>query len=355
MSDIEVSYAKIEEWYKKEPHRIFVISGYAGCGKTTLARSIPEVLGLSEYAFLTPTGIAATILSSGARTIHSFLYITKEDPVTKELIFMRKQLYEFEEDLIIVDEISMVNEELLTDLKRLQIPIIGLGDPAQLPPVNGATTILDNPDIFLTKVWRNDGGILDLATDVREGKALKAKYENVEFRRNIRFDLKLIDKESIVVCRYNKSRRSLNDVIRRKVYDYTEILHVGDKIMTLQNDKDSGLMNGSVVEILRFEYLPNELVSLYVKTIDNQQLKILVSLYTLKGLERPKSLDFIKDGRGRKAKIFEIDYAYAVTCHKAQGSEFKKVFVVREGQEYDDWNKWFYTAVTRAKEKLYIY
>lgn len=355
MTDIEVNYAKIENWYEKEPHRIFIISGYAGCGKTTLARAIPDVLGLSAYAFLTPTGIAATVLSSGAQTIHSYLYVTKEDPVTKELIFMKRPAYEFEEDLIIVDEISMVGEDLLKDIKALRIPIIGLGDPAQLPPVNGTTTVLDSPDIFLTKVWRNDGGILDLATDVREGKKLKTQYNDVEFRRNIYFDIKMVDKESIVICRYNKSRRNLNAEIRKRVYEYSELLHVGEKIMTLQNDKESGLMNGSIVEVRSFEYLPNEIVRLWVMTPDKRQVRILASLFTLKGLERPKFLDNIKDVRGRKAKIFEIDYAYTITCHKAQGSEFKKVFVVREGKDREDWNKWFYTAVTRAKEKLFIY
>jgi len=351
----ETYLEQIKTWYEKEPERIFIISGYAGCGKTTLARTIPELLKLNYYVFLTPTGIAASILSKEAKTIHSYLYITTEDPVTKELVFRKRHQYEFEEDLIIVDEISMVNEELLADLKMLDIPIVGLGDPQQLPPVNGQSTILEKPDVFLTKVWRNDGGILDLATDIRNHIPLKIKYENVEFRRSIFFDLKMLNESSIVICRYNKTRRKLNVDIREKVYGRSQILQIKDKIMILQNDKDTGLMNGSIVEVYDIKFIDGDILKLTIKTFEGQLINILAGFWVIKGLERPKGFTHIKDERGRKIRIFDIDYAYAITCHKSQGSEFESVFVMREGRNFDDWDKWFYTAVTRARKKLYIY
>lgn len=346
---------KIKDWYANDNKRLFIISGYAGCGKTTFAKTIPSILKISDYAFLTPTGIAATVLSSDARTVHSYLYNTSVHPVTQELIFQKKSKFDFDEELLIVDEISMVGDEILNDLRELEIPIVGLGDPQQLPPVNGKNSILENSDIFLTKVWRNDNGILELATDIRAHKPIKKQYENVEFRRSIFFDFKLIGEDSVVICRYNKTRRKLNEEIRKRIYEFSNVLHVGERIMILQNDRETGLSNGSIVEIIAINYLVDDIVKLNIKTSDGQLLWIMAGLYVIKNLERPKSADNFRSPLGRKIRIFDIDYAYAITCHKSQGSEFDRVFVIREGQNYDDWDKWFYTAVTRAKKKLYIY
>lgn len=351
----EQYYEQIAEWYKNDNKRVFIVSGYAGCGKTTLARLIPDKLKLSNVAFLTPTGVAATILSSGARTIHSYMYEVSENPVTKELIFMKKSWGDFNEDLLIVDEISMVSEELLTDLRELNIPIIGLGDPQQLPPVNGQSTILNEPDIFLTKVYRQDGGILDLATDIRLRNPLKKEYNDVIFKaRSIFFDLKLIVDNSIVICRFNKTRRKLNEEIRRRVYGYDMLINVHERLMILNNDRETGLSNGSIVEVLRITYASDYVMKLDIKSFDGSLLSIYITTHVLRGIEKPKNMPVLYDGK-KKIRLFDVDYAYAITCHKSQGNEFDNVFIVREGQNFEDWDRWFYTAVTRAKKKLYIY
>lgn len=344
-------FEKVREWYSKEPFRVFIISGYAGCGKTTLARKIPEQLNIVNYKMLAPTGKAATVLGN-AQTIHSYLYNAKKDERTGELHFYRKDPSQFYEMLLIVDEISMVNKELMQDLRSLNIPIIGLGDPAQLPPVNGTNDILLKPDIFLTKVYRNDGGLLELATDIRNGKKLKREYDSVQFRRNsIMRDLHLLSDDSIIICRYNKTRNELNAKIREKVKQFKEPIEVGDKLIVLNNSRTTGLMNGSIVQVLNIDYvnLDYDFAIIDIKNDIGVIQKVKVNLNVILGTPSKLRQSRYDDS------ILSVDYAYAITCHKSQGSEFKKVFVIVEGEQYDDFQQWYYTAVTRARSKLYIY
>jgi exodeoxyribonuclease-5 len=339
----------INNWYKNEQHRILIISGYAGCGKTTLARSIPGLLKAGSTIFLAPTGKAATVLSGRARTIHSYLYIPVVDPITKKVSFDKKFPEDFEDDLLIVDEISMVNEEMLQDLMDTGIPIIGLGDPAQLPPVQGTNEILHHPDIFLTEVFRNDGGILALATDIRMKNRLTFKYNHVSWNfTGIAKQLNRVDDDAIIICKFNKTRRAINKQYRREVKHFAYILEVGEKLIITRNNRDSGLMNGSIVFIKDILKVKVEalLAQIIVTTPDGYERELLINLDTIMQRDvRPMS----------DKTIHDVDYAYAITCHKAQGSEYKKVFIINEGRRFDNHQAWFYTAVTRAREEIFIY
>lgn len=342
---------KIKNWYK-DPKHTFIISGYAGTGKTTLARDIPELLNVKwSTAFLAPTGKAARVLHSYASTIHSYLYEPIVNPVTKEVTFVRKNTNSFHESLLIIDEISMVNKKLMRDILSLGIPIIGLGDPAQLPPVHGDTDVLNKPDIFLEKVHRNTDGILAYATDIRLNRKIKSHYKDVDFRKYFYKDFKLYNEDSIIICRFNKTRQSLNIKIRKEIYDYKEIIEIGEKMIILKNNQETGLMNGSIVIIDDILEMDNEknIAKLLVTDDDDNTITIEVDLDIIKGVEtKPKRYS-------KKENIHEIDYAYAITCHKAQGSEFEQVFVINQGDWFDDHQKWLYTAITRAKNKLYMY
>lgn len=337
-------------WVVDKDKRIFILTGYAGCGKTTLARSIPELLDLYNVVFLAPTGKAANVMSGDARTIHSYLYHTEVIEETGEFFFHKKEPEEFEEDLLIVDEISMVSDELLADLIATGIPIIGLGDPAQLPPVNGSNTILNNPDIFLTHVWRNDGGILDLATDIRNGKRISwSKYENVQRSfKHISVNYDLVDDESIIICKFNKTRRQINKQFRELVRGYELLIQKGEKLIITKNNKQTNLMNGSIVIVEEIAWMDRDshLAGLKVKTQDGYSMFIKVSLLVVEGYEEKLHRD---------PNIHYCDYAYAITCHKAQGSEYKNVFIIDEGAHIGDHQSWRYTAVTRARQKVYIY
>jgi exodeoxyribonuclease V len=341
---------KLINWYDNDSDRIFIISGYAGCGKTYTAKSIPKLLGLKHVAFLAPTGKAALVLENGASTIHSYMYEVVEEP-DGTMKFIKKMAFQFVEELLIVDEISMVNEELLNDLRSLGIPLIGLGDPAQLPPVEGKSDILDNPDVFLTKVYRNETGILELSVDVRKGRPIKSSYEDVKFGRYLNEDMHLYnDEDTIIICKFNKTRQQINSLIRKNFKQFDDILHVGEKLMNLRNNHNTGLMNGSILTVNSISQI-NKYSNIAIVNVSNGKFSqtIKIDLDIITGIEtKPKR--YLKE-----IDIHEVDYAYAITCHKAQGSEFNKVMVINEGQYFDDHNKWLYTAVTRARKKLYIY
>lgn len=345
---------KIRNWYKISHGRIFVISGYAGTGKTSLARSIPSVLGISpsRVAFLAPTGKAA-LLMQGGRTIHSYLYHAHRDKESGEVTFIRKEQEDFTEELLIVDEISMVSDELLEDLKSARIPIIGLGDSAQLPPVNGANTLLDHADIYLTEVFRNDGGILSLATDIRNGEKLKLKYNDVKtISRQIYEDLSLVDDDTIVICKFNKTRRKINLAYRELKYKTELILVPGEKLIVTKNNSSTKLMNGSIITVDEIIAVEKNSRKIQVMVIDDtgERFSIRIDASVLLGQDSLSHTAYKDDGL-----LHEVDYAYAITCHKAQGSEFKKVFIVNEGKFIENHQAWFYTAVTRAREQIRIY
>lgn len=347
----------VTEWYEDDNERPCIISGYAGCGKTTTAKLIPDILGIDAHdvAYMAPTGKAALVLEDSATTIHRFLYEPMTDPRTKKVIFIRKIRAMFHQKLLIIDEISMVNSELLKDLKRLNIPIVGLGDPAQLKPIGGDTDILNTPDIFLTKVWRNDGGILHLSMHIREYEPLDDEYENVEFKKNIMFDLKKITGDSIIITKFNRTRKRLNKVYRKKVKGFTNLLEIGEKLMVQTNNSDSGLMNGSMLILHHIHDIYNGLnvASVAVEDSFGDMRNIYIDLDTLKGIENSNKTYYNK--KFGQYICHNVDYGYAITCHKAQGSGFDDVFIVNQGQNFEDHANWLYTAVTRARKRVYIY
>lgn len=343
--------AKIKKWWDKRKGEVFIISGYAGCGKTTLARQIPELLGVwdDDYQFLTPTGKAALVLGMGAKTIHSYRYKTIEDPLTGALYFVPKDPSDFTEKLLIIDEISMVNEDILKDLRELEIPIIGLGDRAQLPPVSGNSRILNRPDIMLTTVHRNDGGLLQLATDIRRNIIPSGDYNNVEFREDILRDLRMVKNDAIILTRFNKTRHIINRKYREVMRNYYDILHVGEQLIVLENKYSTSLRNGSIVTVTEIEWISKGKMLAGVTVRDEMGLEMKIMIGIAKLMEADSEYRYYDQ------KVIPVDYGYAITCHKAQGSEWDEVFVIKEGYEYGDWSRWYYTAVTRARKKLYVY
>ena len=170
----------VDKWfteYKTSQGRnrkqIFRLFGYAGTGKTTLAKHFAE--GTDDPVFSAFTGKASLVLRKagcfGARTIHSLIYIAEQDEKTGEVTFrLNKQSDLKSADLLIIDECSMVNEELGKHLLSFGKPILVLGDPAQLPPVEGSGFFTDQePDFMLTEIHRQakDNPIIYLATQAR--------------------------------------------------------------------------------------------------------------------------------------------------------------------------------------------
>lgn len=177
----ELAIRSVRSWLKDPSGKqVFRLFGYAGTGKTTLAQELAKsVRGRVLYA--TFTGKASLVLQSkgceDASTIHSLIYKAEVDDRTGEADFILNDNSNLRgAGLLIVDEVSMVGEELANDLLSFNTRILVLGDPAQLPPVKDEGFFINaSPDVMLTEVHRQaaENPIIRMSMDIREGKRLK--------------------------------------------------------------------------------------------------------------------------------------------------------------------------------------
>ena len=139
---------KAVAWYKrlqdgKTTKRVFFIAGYAGTGKTSIAREIVRRC-VGEYGaiYIAPTGKAASRLKQkgcrGAKTLHQFIYNVRGVNDDNEPIFARKSTLDERPHLVVLDEASMVGEWDTERLLDHRIPVLALGDIGQVPPVKAA-------------------------------------------------------------------------------------------------------------------------------------------------------------------------------------------------------------------------
>src|SRR6201995_3470482 len=173
----------VAEWLKAKPGRgqtplVFRLFGYAGTGKTTLARHIAENVD-GKVLFAAFTGKAALVMRSKgcerASTIHSLIYKTRESGEEVPSFDLWDEAPASKAALIVIDECSMVDAELGRDLMSFGVPVLVLGDPAQLPPVQGGGFFTEvEPDVMLTEVHRQaeDNPIIRLSMDIRDGREL---------------------------------------------------------------------------------------------------------------------------------------------------------------------------------------
>ena len=159
--------------------QIFRLFGYAGTGKTTLARHVAEgVDGKVLYAAF--TGKAAQVMRNkgcaGASTIHSLIYKALESEAEQPSFELWADAPAAKAKLIVIDECSMVDADLGRDLMSFGVPLLVLGDPAQLPPVSGGGFFTNAaPDVMLSEVHRQaqDDPIVRLSMQVRAGRGLE--------------------------------------------------------------------------------------------------------------------------------------------------------------------------------------
>src|SRR5919204_2343725 len=173
----------VGDWLKAKPGRggtppVFRLFGFAGTGKTTLARHIAEGVD-GEVKFAAFTGKAALVMRNkgcdNASTIHSLIYRARESGVEQPSFELWDDAPASKAKLIVIDECSMVDAELGRDLMSFDCPLLVLGDPAQLPPIAGGGFFTDaEPDAMLTEVHRQaqDDPIVRLSMQVRTGERL---------------------------------------------------------------------------------------------------------------------------------------------------------------------------------------
>ncbi len=350
----------VAAWLKSGSSQVFRMFGYAGTGKTTLARHIAEAVD-GDVAFGAFTGKAAYVLRgkgcAGASTIHSLIYRPRGGGDDEEgpTFAINRESEAAKAKLIIIDECSMVDEELGRDLLSFGTPVLVLGDPAQLPPVKGGGFFTEaEPDIMLTEVHRQaaDNPIIRMSMDIREGGELDfGTYGDSRVIRRKEIDAEAILAADQVLVGMNRTRRLYNNRIRELMGFSSAMPEVGEKLVCLRNDKTKGLLNGGLWSVkalhppkrnkLQYDLAPEEGASrLRVRA------SILPELFKEGADDLPYAL---------RRRSDEFDYGYAMTVHKAQGSQWDDVVLFNEAFAFREHRaRWYYTAVTRAAEKITI-
>lgn len=271
-------------------------------------------------------------------------------------------------------------EQLLTH----NIYILALGDPGQLPPINPEDDnhVLDNPHVFLDEIMRQaqESEIIRLSMHVREGlplSAFKAVGAQVQIYNPSQVTGGMYDWADQVLCATNQTRVAINNFVRQKK-GFANTPQIGDKIISLRNHWDDSsvsgdwsLTNGAIGTITAFNldqfFLP--------KWIENKCIQVMNTSFKLDNGDRfvniPIDYEYMLTGvpclNKRQTYLlnsnkklpnapYEFAYAYGITTHKAQGSEWDKVLVIEERFPFpaEEHRKWLYTACTRAKEKLVV-
>jgi len=349
-------------WFKAAQGRasIFRLFGYAGTGKTTLARHIAEGVD-GKVLFAAFTGKAACVMRSkgcrDAATIHSLIYRARESGEATPSFDLWHEAPASKARLIVIDECSMVDAELARDLMSFGVPLLVLGDPAQLPPIQGGGFFTSAaPDAMLTEVHRQaqDDPIVRLSMEIRAGRSLlPGRYGETEVVERGRLDPERVLKADQVLVGRNVTRRAYNARLRTR-RGFSDALPVaGDKLVCLRNNRRKGLFNGSLWivrekpktrrQILRLHLEPDEDASLGTR---KAKVSVRPECFTgeIEQLEWPQ-----------RKRYDEFDFGYVLTVHKAQGSQWDDVVLFDESGAFaDNRERWLYTGVTRAAKRLTV-
>ena len=376
----------IIKWYHNFPYGkpYFYYSGAAGTGKTTVMKSIIKELGLKqdEYIACAYVGKAVLVLLRNglpASTIHSFIYRPQSETYfdiefdewgnphkvkKKKARFSLRDHIPKSIKLIFLDECAMVNDKMRMDLQSFGVPIVMAGDCNQLPPVFGSSSILDDPDYTLYQIMRQKEGdpIIYLSQCIlNDIQVPYGDYGASKVIDSFNFDKRLLTDYDMILCAKNATREDLNDRIREEILGYDDrVPRDGDKMICRRNDWD---------ESLDGIYLTNGLVGNieHVNTCSIHR-DLVYGDFTPDFMDRPfekLTLDYFylksnwkvrKDygWGGKKDDPVELfEYAYAITVHLSQGSEYNRVLYIDEDfRDADTFKRLQYTAVTRAKDSI---
>jgi exodeoxyribonuclease-5 len=422
---------------------IFLMTGYAGTGKTSVISSIVKTLEMLRMrsVLLAPTGRAAKVLASysgrQAFTIHKKIYRQKSSKDGLGSFTLDRNLHK--DTFFIVDEASMVSNSsgdsslfgsgrVLDDLieyvySGTDCRLILVGDTAQLPPVGSVVSPALDPSALegygfglisceLKQVVRQSetSGVLMNATRIRlqvaENDLVHPSIDCLNYKDTIRITgEELIDEISsaygtcgmegtIIVVNSNKQANRYNQGIRNRIFFREEEISPGDMVMVVKNnyfiidEEDDGagfIANGDIAEVRKIKKYEERygfrFADMILKFPDYNleiESKVMMDVLHLdtpalpseknKELYQSVLADYLHIKTRRKQfeavrnnpyfNALQIKFAYAVTCHKAQGGQWERVFIdqgmFNRNEISIDYLRWFYTALTRSTDKVYL-
>lgn len=462
----ETALKEIAAFLEEQDKNVFVLTGYAGTGKTTLMKILHNRLKAKDedwaVSFHASTGRAAKVLSDKtgiiATTIHSLIYrfnglsedfdtiikdtdnetnILVEDDGQLVLNFSLAEQHAGDKMLLVTDESSMISDkpdehallarfgtgQLLSDLFTFapKGKFIFLGDPYQLPPVNDSLSPALNADYLskvknkrticaeLTDIVRqdSDNDIITAADSIRRMCDSLPRYNWVKFpllgyshiliHKDIQ-DLIMSYTENIssygysscIMISHSNSRCKQYSLLIREVLGFPADRLAEDDLLLVVQNNICGLMNGDFITVKQIAaeewragltflhvnveetnsghthslFLIKELLfSRQTNLTPEQQKDLFIDFHIRTKKRHPeikqKSKEYIDLMRNDPyVNALRATFGYVVTCHKAQGGEWKDVYLDISGQlsrtpprqNY----QWLYTAITRAKENLHI-
>lgn len=405
----------VHEWYRGRARQPFCLAGYAGSGKSTIIPYIIDELGLNpaqDVAYLAPTGKAARVMTrkleaagvrARATTIHKGIYkapidlghdddLSEDERISLKLAGRANLHFELSKEtevrkakLIVCDEASMVSTREADNMKELGVPIFVVGDPGQLPPVEGKAGFdMGMPSFFLQEIHRQalDSPIIRLAHEVRQGKyPRRGVYGDSEYGVRIVAPGSVeipneIDRMPTVITGTHKKRWHVTAAIRDALGFEGVLPKRGERVICCKNSRAlPDLVNGAEATMTSdafydqfdsfavvLDCISDEGTPIYVAkedwdgSFDPAPIQVYRGLFDEHSerrrgaVEGPKKLAVYK-----QAELEWFDFGWAITCHKSQGSQWDDVLVIDESYVFrDEWRRWLYTAITRAVKTLTI-
>jgi exodeoxyribonuclease-5 len=394
------------DWFRG-PDQLFYLAGWAGTGKSSIAKLVAaELVGLQGTIFAAYSAKAALVMRGygcpNANTMHHWMYHPADDD-RERIMALHDDLKELKEtlagegyspvqitehpavqvvegkifleakkarrprfmlnpsaeiakrDLGVLDEVSMVNDKMGTDWLSFGQKTLVMGDPFQLPPVGGEGYFTRrNSNLMLTEIHRQakDNPLIAVATRIRNSEmpaagrygtsqVLRKDSVNPDYLRTL-----VMDSEQVIVGK-NETRHKYNDRIRALRGHKDKYPEVGERVICLRNNNELGIMNGGQYRVVEMITVTEEIqrLDMVVEPWEGGD-PVEVHCHTHHFLGKEKELDKFY---WEKREAEEFDFGYAITCHKAQGSQFKNPLIFNESWGADRF-KWLYTAWTRAQE-----
>lgn len=385
-----VAFDAICHWYEHDTaaQQVLTLGGYAGTGKSTLVSVLAGKYSDESIAFCSYTGKATSVLRAKlsaanvpgrqeVKTLHSLMYRPIPNTETGGVLGWKLR-DDLTHDLIIVDEASMLDEDMFKDLKSHGIPILAVGDHGQLPPVMGSFNLMEKPQLRLEKIHRQaeDSPILALADFVRRIGQVPRLDNSLELQV---FPQKHADQvlESLfttpglnyadvgLLCYSNRERVELNERARKARWrqDFKHAPIVGDQVINLRNVEGT-IFNGMRGELTRCN---DATVLHYDSTVffEEDEVEVQGPLCKVQfGLHKTiRDFDeFYKHAEYRvrswDAMGLLFDFGHALTIHKSQGSQMEHVIVAQYDlprmMDFDTKKRALYTAITRCSKYLVI-
>ena len=351
----------VSEWLKdKNGPQVFRLFGWAGTGKSTLARYLAEGVKSVKYAAF--TGKAALVMRKkgcrGASTIHSLIYSLVSEKEGEPKFALDPESEAAMADLIVIDEVSMVDEALAVDLLSFGTKVLVLGDPFQLPPVQGAGYFTAHePDVMLTEIHRQaaDNPIIRMSLEIREGGHLDyGRYDDSIVIPKSEVDRDEVTGADQVLVGRNKTRVDYNDRLRELKNLPRHEPVAGDRLVCLRNNPQKRLLNGQIWTAAEVRKRSG---ARYSMTLAADEESAAGKKATAHVVTHAAFFSGEEDQLAwpERRRFDEFTFGYCLTVHKSQGSQWDKVYLFDESFVFrEDRRRWLYTGVTRASERITV-